>query len=518
MRSTIDDGSLDPTLAVPEAPRPGRRAAADDSGAGLPAGPEDGVPLGDDVIDEDEERLRRIAVSEDGGPIVVSEPMGELDGIVDVGEPISGVESEDDVTQASMLSPEDVGAFVETPAPYDPLLNQAEESNPVFGGQTFRQFGIDPFAPLGMPIGSFLLFTTLENYYDFNSNLFASPDAVGDSSLVVRPAARLTSNWSRHALELRGSGDLSFHNQYPSEDDRAYMLEALGRIDVTSRTNVQGYYGHELSQEGRSAINANTTGSRPNITVDRFRSAVNHRFNRLSVQLRGNIIDTSYGDDIFDDFVQSNADRNYTLYEQGVRPKWEFSPYLFLFSDISLNQRDYDVAATSDGILRSSTGERYRVGVSFGEIGEILRGDISLGYGRQTPNSRELPIIDGLLIDANLSWQATPLTAVQFTAFTDVAETTTAGSGGVLERNYGLEVRHNISTRLIGIAGLGFMTRDFVGADIHESQFSAAVGAEYYLNRYAVLFSRYQYYDFDSSQPDGSFKGNEVQAGVRLRH
>ena len=70
--------------------------------------------------------------------------------------------------------------------------------------------------------------------------------------------------------------------------------------------------------------------------------------------------------------------------------KWEFSPNLYLFTDIAFNQRDYDLAALSDGINRSSTGQRYRAGVSFGDIGEILRGDISLGYGRQTPNSPEL--------------------------------------------------------------------------------------------------------------------------------
>ena len=77
----------------------------------------------------------------------------------------------------------------------------------------------------------------------------------------------------------------------------------------------------------------------------------------------------------------------------------------------------------------------------------------------------------------------TALTTLQFTAATDIAETTTFDSGGVLERIYGLEARHNFTTYLVGIAGLGFMTRDFSGVDITESQVTAAVGSEYYLNR-----------------------------------
>ncbi len=65
---------------------------------------------------------------------------------------------------------------------------------------------------------------------------------------------------------------------------------------------------------------------------------------------------------------------------------------------------------------------------------------------------------------------------------------------------------------------MGYLTRDFVGADINENQFTAAAGAEYYLNRWAVLFSRYQHTVFDSSQPNSSYTVEEVQAGVRLRH
>ena len=127
--------------------------------------------------------------------------------------------------------------------------------------------------------------------------------------------------------------------------------------------------------------------------------------------------------------------------------------------------------------------------MSFGEVSQILRGNISLGYGRQTPDSRELEVIDGLLIDADLTWQVTPLTTLQFTAASEVAETTTVDFGGVMERVYGLEGRQSFTTYLVGIAGIGYMTRDFVGAGITENQFTAAVGAEYYLNRWAVLFT-----------------------------
>ncbi len=470
----------------------------------------------EDVDPFGEVEPRRLPVPQDGDPVVTAEPAGTGDGVIDLNRPNPFAEAED-ITQLDVRPPADIAALGPGATGFDPLLLQVEETNPVFANRPLALFDPEPFVPLGMRLGSFTLFTTVEADGDYNSNLFASPVALGDYSLEVRPAARLVSNWSTHAVEVRAAGDLSFHDKYPTEDDRAYVVEGLGRLDVTRRTNLQGAISREFAQESRNAINATSLGTRPNITVDRARGAFNQRFNRLSVQLRGGIVDTSYSTDTFDGLVQSNSDRDYTLYEEAVRPQWEFMPTLFVFADLAFNQRDYQIPAFTDGIIRSSTGERYRAGVSFGNIGEFLRGEVSLGYGRQTPDNHILEVIDGLLVDANLTWRATPLTTVLLTATTDVAETTTVDSGGVLERTYGLEARHSFQTRLVGIAGLGFFTRDFVGAGVHENQLTAATGLEYYLSRQAVLFGRYQHTVFDSTSPNSSYTVEEVQLGVRLR-
>ena len=113
---------------------------------------------------------------------------------------------------------------------------------------------------------------------------------------------------------------------------------------MTSHTNLQGFIAHEEAQESRSAINAESAGTRPNINVDararRLQSslqpalgAVARQFDRHQLQHQSVC-----------GAVQNNADRNFTLYDQAVRPEWEFSPYLFVFSDIAFNQREYNIA------------------------------------------------------------------------------------------------------------------------------------------------------------------------------
>lgn len=468
-----------------------------------------------DVLGSEEYRRKRAPRPQDGDLVTIPESLVIPGGAIDLSEPYTLTE-EGQAEPTELRAPQETAAFGISSG-YDPLLLQADEVNPIFSNRPARQFEPLPFAPLGTRIGSFTLFTNVEADGDYNSNLFASPEALGDTSLEVRPVARLVSNWSTHALELRANGNLSYHDKYPSEDDRAYVTEALGRLDVTRRTNLQGTIAHEEAQESRSAINASSAGSRPDIVVNRGKGSFNHRFNRLTVQLRGGIVDTRYGPAVFSGIVQNNADRDYTLYEEAVRPKWEFKPTLFVFTDVAVNQRDYSIAAFTDGINRTSTGERYRAGVSFGKTGEFLRGEVSLGYGRQRPDSPQLPLIDGLLIDANLAWRPTLLTTLILTAATDVAETTTAGSGGVLERQYAAELRHNFTTRLIGSAAVTYFTRNFVGASLLENQFTAATGLEYYLSRHAVLFGRYVHTAFDTTSPNGNYTAEEVQLGVRLR-
>ncbi len=61
-----------------------------------------------------------------------------------------------------------------------------------------------------------------------------------DVSAEFLSSARLVSNWSAHALELNARCLTSFHDEFPSEDDAAWNVEARGRIDVTRRTNCKG--------------------------------------------------------------------------------------------------------------------------------------------------------------------------------------------------------------------------------------------------------------------------------------
>jgi hypothetical protein len=444
-------------------------------------------------------------------------PLNLRDGIVDVGEPLPAEDGTDPATVDTRPA-EDIAVFENPPAGHDPLLFQIEDIDPIRDNRaTARLFRQEPFDPVGIKIGSFVMFPELELGGTWYSNVFRAPNALSDVAFDLRPSTRLVSNWVRHAVEFRATGGLSYFSDYDTENDKSYLVEARGRLDVTRRTNVQALVSHEQTPESRSALDASSVGTRSTQTTERAEIALNHRFNRVSLQIRGSLADFSYGNTENLGVSTDNSSRDYRQTEQVVRASYEFKPTLSTFAEVAVNQRNYDAPAATDSISRSSDGQRYRVGVSFGNTGQILRGEISAGYGIQTPDDSRLSEIDGLILDANATWRASELTTVLFNARTDVSETATANVGGSLSRSAGVEVRHTFRRYLVASAGLTYTTQNSEDGTIDESELRSILGVEYFLNSNAILFGRYTHANFDATGSGGDYETDEIKMGMRLR-
>lgn len=456
-------------------------------------------------------------IIQDGDLSYPKPPEQPRDGEIDVGvEP--AIQDGVDLSEYDTRRKEDIDLFENPPAGYDPLLFQIEDVEPRRDDRRPRRlFENEPYDPTGIKVGSFVLFPAVETGLRYESNVFSSPNPDSDVAFTLDPSARLVSNWARHALEFNARATLSFFNEFDSEDDRGYFLESRGRLDFTRRTNLQGLLSHERAQESRSAIDANNAPDRTNVTTDRAALTLNHRFNRLTVQLRGSYETRDYSDDLINGTLISNDDRDIDEYEQAIRATWEFKPTLSAFAEVGFNQREFSAPAQSDNIRRDSTGERYRVGLDFGETGAYLRGEISVGYGIERPDSSQLNEVEAFLFDANASWRVTDLTTLLLNARSDIEETTSAGSGGVITHFVGLEARHAFRRHLIGTVEASVSAREFDNIAIKEQEYRIGAGVEYFFNRNLIGTANYVHTDFNSDSPGASFTGDEVRVGLRLR-
>jgi hypothetical protein len=503
-RTPVPRDAGDPATGYETAPR--LRGAAGDSLYDMDVEPEDAGAPGDDSFSDPDDAAP--ADGETAGPV---DGTAAEDGLIDLSEPQAHEDGADPTRDTR--PPEDLEAFANPPAGYDPLLFQIEDIDPVATDRRpTRLARFEPYDPVGVRIGSFVFFPEVEVGGFWTDNVLSSPDARSDIAAEIRSVSRLVSNWSVHALELKGTSLSTFHDEFSSEDDRAWGVEARGRLDISKRTNLQAVAGHDVSQEDRSAIDANQVGERAEVTVDRAELAFNHRFNRLSVQLRGSVSDSTYSRTD----GMSNRDRDTLETTQAVRAAWEFKPTLAVFAEQELNQRE-KAALPADGISRDSEGTRTRVGLDFGATGAVLRGTIGIGYGRQTPDDRRLSAVDAFLFDANLAWRPSEITSFLLTAQSDIYDTTTVESGGVVAHTVGLEARHAFRRYLIGSAGVVYTHYNYDSTPFREDQWLTFAGLEYYASPELVLFARYDHLDFNSGDLEGDYKTDEVRVGVRVR-
>lgn len=375
---------------------------------------------------------------------------------------------------------------------------------------TPRKHGL--YQPLGIRMGSFLLYPEAEANLAFTDNLFrTSGNRQADSSLEIAPRLRIVSNWSRHAVEARVEGLRSYHERFESEDDQRVSAQLRGRIDVSRKTNIVAELSYDYGQESRGSLTGPAINSpRANIETRRAALEGNQRFNRISVQIRGARIEYDYSSAIGID------DRSYTQDEAGTRVGYELTPGVKVFVDGAVNRRKHETAALADGILRDSTGTRTRVGIAL-DIRGTLKGEASLGYAIQTPEDRRLKPTEGLILDSSLTWRPTGLTEVILSAKSDIAESDVALTGGALTRQAGLEVRHALRRNLILVAGLSYAKTDYTGTAVTEQELKETLAAEYYLTREVALTARYQHTDFFSSTPGSDYTDNEVRVGVKIR-
>ncbi len=512
------------TRKLPNEISDGGEALADDRPV-IPANDPSQDPI--DPLDENNAALpagQRGAII-DGDPNA-AEPTQPVDGVLDTPQDTGPVDGVDPVA-VDLRDTQDRDLFsltpsTENPAGYDPLLFQTEDLDPIARGgdrRVERLFKNEPYDPIGYRLGSFVYFPEAElSGVATNNVLRSSIIDSSDTYIDLTTNSRLVSNWNQHALELRSRGQLNFHDNFPSEDDKGYKLEALGRLDIAKRTNLQASISHDVRQEGRGAIDATTSGNRPDVTTDEARAALNHRFNRLSLQLRGTATGVAFSPVTTLGITTPNTDRNSVVTAEAVRAKWEFKPSFSVFTEVELDQRRFEVAPLSDGILRDSDGVYSRTGIDFGSTSQTLRGEVSLGVGRQTPDNQKLSDTTAFLVDGDLAWRLSDLTSVLLTAQTDIFDTTTANTAFATSHTTGVELRHKFREYLIGSAGFTYTARSYQDIPLEESEGRTLVGLEYYASRDIILFGRYQHIAFDSTELNGSYDADDVRVGVRVRH
>lgn len=380
---------------------------------------------------------------------------------------------------------------------------------------------LDPFDPVGIRAGSFILKPAIELTGGYDTNPGQTSPAQGSKVFIVAPELKAQSDWSRHELraDLRGT-----YTDYPDLDaqpslNRPYFNGKVnGRIDVTRQTRID--------TEGRLVVSTDNPSS-PNLPAGLAKLplfanpgatvGVAHQFNRLELGASGTVDRTVYQNStLTDGSTVSNRSRNYDQYGLQLRGSYELTPGVKPFVEIAIDRRKHDEAVDPFGFQRDSVGRQARIGTTF-ELTRQLAGSISVGYLQRAYADPTLLDLSGIIADGSLVWTATGLTTVTFTARSSADESTVPGVSGALTRDVGVQVDHALRRWLIATFKLGYGLDDYVGSDRVDTRYFASAALTYKLSREVQLKGEIRR-DWRRSNVAGSdYADSTFLLGIRLQ-
>jgi len=344
----------------------------------------------------------------------------------------------------------------------------------------------DPYAPLGLRAGSFVLLPSLDLAGNYSTNpLHSATTPSAAASFIGMPELQAISDWDRHSLtaDIIGSYTEYDENLVPSLNVPYFSSKIDGRVDVTHDT--------QIVVENRYLLNTDNPGS-PNLQAQLARLPINtdlggtlgvvQEFNRLSFALLGTYDTAQYDDSLLTNGQQvSNVARNFDQTAGILRLSYDLDPGLKPFVQVQEDERTHPFDSQ-----RNSTGTSVQVGGDIDLFGS-LTGEMAGGWLVRSYDDPTMANISGFIANGDLIWQATPLTTAKLGASSEVYETTVAGASGQFTHDVNLEVDHAFVPWIIGILQTGYGTDNYVGSPLRDSRYFVSAGLVYKMTREVQL-------------------------------
>jgi len=383
----------------------------------------------------------------------------------------------------------------------------------------------DPFGQVGNYVGGFLVKEAVEvsGGYDSNPGRFSQPQ--GSAIYRVAPELQATSDWTRHALDLDLRGSFTgYGTQFPDQTGSPMNLDRpdvngklAGRIDVTRDTRIVSALRLRVATDNPGSPDVQVGLSKYPVYANFGGTAgIEQDFNRLQLQVNGNIDRTVYQDsELTDGSSSSNEDRNFNQYGAQARLSYDWMPGVKPFVETEADTRVHDLQYDRNGYQRNSNGGYVKGGTSF-EFSRLLTGEIAAGYAWRNYQDPRLSRLDGLLTSASLVWSATGLTTVRFDAISSINETTIEGVSGSLTRDYSVRIDHAFRRWLIGTARFGYGTTDYQGFR-QDNRYFAEADLVYQLTRTFAIKGTLRRDWLKSDAPGVNSAETLVMLGVRVQ-
>ncbi|MEI9995405.1 MAG: outer membrane beta-barrel protein [Rhizomicrobium sp.] len=380
--------------------------------------------------------------------------------------------------------------------------------------QQIAPTNVGPESELGIHLGGFMLYPSLDLSGQYNDNVFAvDTGAKSDVSWDVHPALRLESTWTHYLVVLKAEYDLRRFDTLTQENTDNYLFGGETKFDLGSDTQFDATSEYARLSELPGNTNVTTNAAKPT-NYFRWNNAadIKHVFDRLQVDIGGAYTTLRFqntpavgGGTLFE------VDRNRDVASAYLDLGYQFSPGYQVFARANWNQRDYELAVFK---FRNSTGYQADAGVRV-QLSHLVDGQAYVGYLQQDYKA-PLTNIGGVDYGAQLHWSATRLTDVTLDVHRSIEETDQVGATGYFATVASLDVSHALTRSVTLNANVAYTNNDYHGVVRNEDIYTAGFGIDYHFRPQIHLVADYQYNTRDSNVPGTNYSQNIVEAHLRL--
>jgi hypothetical protein len=369
--------------------------------------------------------------------------------------------------------------------------------------------------PQGAVLGGFRMFPSLSLAAVSNDNIFATnEDRLSDDVYELNPRIDFRSDWSRNALNASVESSINRYSSFSSENHTNTAASLGGRWDTARNGFFFGEYERGTSHEDRAS--PDDAGGDTPIKFDRDELVLNYRlrpgrmFAQAGVTLRSlDYVDVARGDEII-----NNDDRDRDTFRGLFRVGYELSDSYGIFLQRIQSSITYVGDRDDFGFNRNGSGHETVLGATF-NVSELLFGDIFFGTKSQEYHDPRFEKIGGSAYGADLAWNITQLTTLNFFASREVEPTTLIGSAGVDTSRFSIGADHELLRNLILSLEWGNTDEDFKGIDRNDESSSLVFSARYLMNRRMEV--RFSYIDQErSSSTEADLEYARRRIGIEI--
>ncbi|MCZ8184551.1 MAG: outer membrane beta-barrel protein [Beijerinckiaceae bacterium] len=375
----------------------------------------------------------------------------------------------------------------------------------------------DPYAPLGIRARGFILRPAIEISGGYDTNAARSATAARGSPLYrTEGELAATSDWTRHQLDLSLRGAYTGYTAIDNANRPEGDVRAALRLDATRDLALEAALSARVDTENPTNVNL-PAGTSKRVPYYNFGTALGatQRFGRLSIGLRGTLDRALYSDVESGGVTVSQESRNLVTYGLRLRAGYEVTPGITPFAEIGLDNRVHDLAVDAGGFRRDSRGVTLRAGSTF-ELARNLTGEAGAGYTFRHYEDARLAYLRAPVIDAALTWSASPLTTLNLRAQSEIVETTLANSAGGIAYRGTMTLTHAFLRNFTATATLGLSRTDYEGVNRVETGLNAGMRLEYRFNRLVALRGSYAFERLTVNTPGENYQAHTFLLGMRL--